>query len=497
MNDNNLFQNAFDAIDDELIADAKNPNIRIAARRKKIMISSIAACIAAVLVAIPSIKILGDLNDDKFTESNDTEIITEIINGESSTEQTQSEPTKNEQHKNEPQSTSSNTDNSLGISNAAGSSAHISAGTDSDKTTITIDDLYFFNSNAPDSNGSTISYERVFSPNEKYLYINPIPNDKYITIYKGYYEKQISQQEALSLVDEFFPKIAKLLNIDTPEYIVHSYSSHINIEDKFANNDYYGISIGVTNALNRNTVNFSNFKNPLTLGNETFYIQKNQSDTEIINSLSNLKIKLFDLFKVSFNDVKLVRHFDNVYDDCIVYLYNAEKHPLNKLQGDGPHTDYISIAFNDYENESNDLYYASNIWYWSFRTENGSYSKPIAQKNLLPLKKAEEYLSKGYVLAYRGCPACQDEQSPVDFTNYDYVSFEYKGGINIGDLTLPYYAFYKNIGTAENGNMIFAKTYVPAIEVEGYEEYFINKHNNHNTNTSNNNDDYILEDNGE
>ena len=45
--------------------------------------------------------------------------------------------------------------------------------------------------------------------------------------------------------------------------------------------------------------------------------------------------------------------------------------------------------------------------------------------------------------------------------------------------------------------MTFAYTYVPAVEVEGYEEYFINKHNNHNTNTSNNNDDYILDDNGE
>ena len=57
MNDNNLFQNAFDAIDDELIAEAKSPKIRIAARRKRVAISTIAACIAAVLVAIPSVKI--------------------------------------------------------------------------------------------------------------------------------------------------------------------------------------------------------------------------------------------------------------------------------------------------------------------------------------------------------------------------------------------------------------------------------------------------------
>ena len=51
---NDIFEKAFDAIDDELIADAKNPSIRIAARRKKIMISSIAACIAAVSSVTPS-----------------------------------------------------------------------------------------------------------------------------------------------------------------------------------------------------------------------------------------------------------------------------------------------------------------------------------------------------------------------------------------------------------------------------------------------------------
>ena len=75
MNDNNLFEKAFDAIDDEFLAEAKHPGIRIAARRKKILIGSIAACIAAILVTVPSIKIISDLNNNQFTNSIDTEII--------------------------------------------------------------------------------------------------------------------------------------------------------------------------------------------------------------------------------------------------------------------------------------------------------------------------------------------------------------------------------------------------------------------------------------
>ena len=37
---------------------------------------------------------------------------------------------------------------------------------------------------------------------------------------------------------------------------------------------------------------------------------------------------------------------------------------------------------------------------------------------------------------------------------------------------VPFYTFYKQIGTSPGGNPIYAKTYVPAIEVTGMEEYF-------------------------
>jgi len=47
---------------------------------------------------------------------------------------------------------------------------------------------------------------------------------------------------------------------------------------------------------------------------------------------------------------------------------------------------------------------------------------------------------------------------------------------------IPFYAFYKQIGTAENGNLIYAKTYVPAIKVRGYEEYFESQIQNHTAN---------------
>ena len=41
----------------------------------------------------------------------------------------------------------------------------------------------------------------------------------------------------------------------------------------------------------------------------------------------------------------------------------------------------------------------------------------------------------------------------------------------VGDV-IPFYAFYKAIGTSDNGNTIYAKTYVPAIEVSDMDAYF-------------------------
>lgn len=492
MNDNNLFQNAFDAIDDELIAEAKSPAIYIATRRKKIIISSIAACIAAVLVAIPSIKVMSDLNDNKFTESDDTEIITEVINGESSTEQTQSEPTKNEQHKNEPQSTSSNTnssDKSLGTSGTTGSSGPISASKDSDETTITVDDLYFTNVGV---NSPTTTYEEVYSPNIEYLYINPVPTDKYVTIYEGYYQRNFDKNEVQTLANKHFPKMAQTLNISLPSYeIKESFDGlhdHIKID---ITGPFY-----LTQYNNRNIIRYG--PGNIALNGKPVTVNQTQSDQEIINSLSEIKQILFDTFDVYFDSARVYRDYDDNSNYGVTALtvdfYNSGAHPLNNLCGIGiPKSDFIEIRFDNYKSfegdtvSASDLYNVFSISFWSYRTDNHSPLKAVAKKELLPLEKAKEYLEKGYVLAMGGCALCQAEQTPVDFSNYDYVSFEYEGGSNVGELFLPYYAFYKNIGTAENGNMIFAKTYVPAVEVEGYEEYFTNKHNSHH-NTDNNND---------
>ncbi|MGM9680201.1 MAG: hypothetical protein ACI3XR_01705 [Eubacteriales bacterium] len=60
-------------------------------------------------------------------------------------------------------------------------------------------------------------------------------------------------------------------------------------------------------------------------------------------------------------------------------------------------------------------------------------------------------------------------QPDVDFTEYTTVSPEY---VYVNGLFVPFYAIYKDLGKNKSGMHVYAKTYVPAVEPEGLEEYF-------------------------
>jgi hypothetical protein len=73
------------------------------------------------------------------------------------------------------------------------------------------------------------------------------------------------------------------------------------------------------------------------------------------------------------------------------------------------------------------------------------------------------------------------QQNQVSFEDYDFVDLEYvfAGNYDRSDLGIPFYAFYKLMGEDGKGTLIYAKTYVPAIEVKGYVEYFQGQERDH------------------
>ena len=197
---NDIFESAFSAIDDELIAEAKSPTIRIAARRKKILISTIAACVAAVLVTIPSIKVLSDLNDSEFTTSDDTEIIyEEEIIYEQSSEQTQSGTQNNE---------------SVGTMmlwrfkfNKPGRTMSINARynySNNESDGFNKSETHYFQNNAIDSTAivdqNVLKLERSNNINARFSYIEPLGKNFFVEgTYRYSYKKTNSDKNTYSM----------------------------------------------------------------------------------------------------------------------------------------------------------------------------------------------------------------------------------------------------------------------------------------------------------
>ena len=101
-----------------------------------------------------------------------------------------------------------------------------------------------------------------------------------------------------------------------------------------------------------------------------------------------------------------------------------------------------------------------------------------AKTKMLTLEEAEELLEKGYVFGGHSCPLCMAAQPEVDFCEYSCVTVEYVSNY-YEEIWIPFYAFYKYIGKNQYGIDTYAKTYVPAVQVSGYEEYFVSQKDNH------------------
>ena len=174
-----------------------------------------------------------------------------------------------------------------------------------------------------------------------------------------------------------------------------------------------------------------------------------------------------------------------------VYFYNKDTHPLNSQKGMLV-SDNISISFDNFANYAGDIVSdtilsVADIRYEQNRIDASQAFKLVANAKKISVSDAEVLLYNGYVFGGHSCPLCMAMQDKVSFDGYDFVGVEYMFGYdyntNLQTTGIPFYAFYKQIGTSKNGNIVYAKTYVPAIEVSGYKEYFENQTEDHRNNT--------------
>lgn len=341
----------------------------------------------------------------------------------------------------------------------------------------------------------TNAYTKVYVPTSEYLDLYPISDVEYLPLYR--YRSSVTALNKTQFqadIERILPKLSASLGEAVPEYEIKkystSYSNSLNALIKFEkylfvlsqNTSSYYITISAS----------SQNEDPLErvfLNGEAIQIDQSHSDAEIILSLAEAKRELFDILDISFSDAKAVRRYygsgEHGAHNISIYFYNESDHPLNAWGRPywRPRSDYLCISFSNSRDNSDNILTQVIVSYHQNRTDAKSVYREFAQAKLIPLEDAEALLYNGYVFGGHSCPLCMAAQEKVDFEGYDYVGLEYIFGYDdaTGEPTtgIPFYAFYKQIGTAQNGNLIFAKTYVPAIEVSGYKEYFQSQTENH------------------
>lgn len=316
----------------------------------------------------------------------------------------------------------------------------------------------------------TNAYKKVYAPDVSYLNINTIPQQKKLNIYQYFEDEDPIDEEALKIYAEnFLPLLCKSLNISVPEYEITKQNYGL-----FLNSEYYLLSANSEDYRIHMAQYSTSFYRTwlrgeqIMLDGELVQIDAAQSNEEILLSLENVKQRLYDIFNVNFDSAKVFRHC-NI--EGTISLTVAFYRNLDEL------SNAVYLNFDSYGNTARTkMLLCKSVGYRLSQSSNKFES--IAETDMIPLWEAEWMLKNGYVFGNPVCPRCMVLQEKLDLSDYDYVGFEYvcpsfspkHGGKTV--YCVPFYTFYKYIGDAENGNQIYAKTYVCAISVSGIKEYF-------------------------
>ena len=345
---------------------------------------------------------------------------------------------------------------------------------------------------------ATNAYTKIYVPDRKYLYIGNMPDDEYLKLYQHtQIDKELNEVELKAFIDAFLPKLAESLDAPIPQYSIKEKNYSTGNNTLSASVDIGSYYLSASQNPQKNSLGLSKLEGnrQIVIDGETIQIDQRLSDEEILDSILSIKNKLFGIFGISFSNAKVVRNFGSYTKhgvECVdIYFYNESAHELNSSQP-RPVTDYIYIRFDNFSNYSGDIVSdsiltVSSVYYFKNRSDIGDTQHDVvANAKRISISEAEALLYNGYVFGGHSCPLCMLAQDKIDFEGYDFVDieyvFEYSNKNETPSIGIPFYAFYKNIGTSENGNTIYAKTYVPAIEVSGYKEYFESQKDNHRSN---------------
>ncbi len=326
---------------------------------------------------------------------------------------------------------------------------------------------------------STNQYRTVYAPSVKELdYLcQPVPDSDKTAIYERLYpENVLNKETAYAFINKSVNEVFGRLGSVVPEYTVIDLSSepalHKNgYEARISTENHF---IYVTSDERSEHVSiYTGFGSDerIILDGRTLSVDQSKTDEEIKESLKDTQALLCEIFGACLPDIRIYRQYASDGLGCgslYVYFCNAEKNKVD-LQT-AIVSDYILLEFMNTKNHdgaivSDSLLERVNLTYYHFRSSPDSLLAVKDEVRLISLEEAEALLYNGCVFGGHMCPLCMAAQAKISFYKYDKVGLVYFSGI-------PFYAFFKDMGTEYGGKKVYAETFVCAVEVSGYEEYF-------------------------
>lgn len=346
------------------------------------------------------------------------------------------------------------------------------------------------------SYGGTSSYKEIEVPDPEMLFLPPLREQDCLPVYDRYIQgPEYSKDEFEAFTDRVLPKMAEALGVDWSGYQIEESTALFTEQTTFKAQIEQGeYSLGTFgqpfhHAAHINSHPESGEPYEIRLGGQPVTVDPSLSDEQIISSLADVRTLLLEMFGRDFPDARVVLrdYYDNGGGPGVtvrVSFYDESAHELNQYM-EGPISDEIYLEFNGRFDGSR--LGCSQIWYFEDRMDVNESCRVKSYERMLSLSEAEDLLEAGYVFGGHSCPKCMSKQEKVDFSDYDYVGLTYVEGVR--DLirspdqptpVFPFYVFYKKLDkTTENGLQIYARTYVPAVEVSGLKEYFKAQEKNH------------------
>ena len=325
--------------------------------------------------------------------------------------------------------------------------------------------------------GPTNQYSKVYSNSLQYLDILPLPIAEYLPIYST---KTIapSESELQNFIDKYLDAATELFGINKKNYKIETkgsynglkyYSANLKDGDKSVN------FVANNNHLRLYCYHSITPNKPMNINGDIVSLSESDTDEQIKDILRPAIDYICGILGKKYDSIKISRRYS--YDqlhEITICLYNLEETTFpSNFPNYASRLNSVKLIFHadlrgNWDGEA-DKVYLLDIDFSEMVGEPSELCYVKSKARMLSLEEAEELLEKGYVFGGHSCPLCMAEQPEVDFSEYTCANLEYVSG---GGIIVPFYAFYKYIGETDYGIGTYAKTYVPAVEVSGLENYF-------------------------